>query len=130
MRIRVTGNAGPLGLALVAALTSEHDVRWAPTSLPQAKPEGVTLLEGDLRDWRFAERLVEGCQALVHLAPLDPGPAEDAFGLQRLDRATRGTHTLLKEAAGAGTVRVVLGSSLDLFSRLPATWRVSESWRP
>src|SRR5437588_12894086 len=125
MRIAVTGNAGPLGLALVAALTSEHEVRWAPTSLPQAKPEGVTLLEGDLREGEFAERLMEGCQALVHLAPLDPSPGEDAFGLQRLDRATRGTHTLLQAAARAGAERIVLGSSLDLFSRLPAGWRVS-----
>jgi nucleoside-diphosphate-sugar epimerase len=130
MRIAVTGDAGPLGRALVATLAGEHEVRWVPGSARSAVPERVSVVEGDLRDAEFAAQLVEGVEAVVHLAPLDPAPGHDPIGISRIDRATQGTHALLQAAARAGAVRVVLGSTLDLFDCFPTAWRVTEAWRP
>jgi nucleoside-diphosphate-sugar epimerase len=148
MRVAVTGDAGALGRELVAALSSDHEVRWAPTvgqavslpvggagrlsacPTPGARPERVTVLEGDPRDPSFAAQVVDGVEALVHLGALDPAPGKDSTGIEQIDRATRGTHALVQAATKAGARRVVLGGSLDLFATLSPTWRVSETWRP
>jgi nucleoside-diphosphate-sugar epimerase len=131
MRVSVTGDAGLLGPALIETLLGEHEVRWAPTAGgPRSAHPRLAVLEGDPRDAAFAERVVDGAEALIHLAPLDPAPESDPEGIERLDRATRGTHALVQAAVRAGAGRIVIGSSLDLFARLPAAWRINEAWRP
>jgi nucleoside-diphosphate-sugar epimerase len=64
---------------------------------------------------------------VLHLAPLGAARREP---LAALDAATRGTFVLLNAALDAGVPRAILGSSLDLFDRLPAHWDVTERWRP
>jgi nucleoside-diphosphate-sugar epimerase len=116
MKIAITGGRSLLGTALAGALASEHEVAVAPP--------------GDLRDEAFAKQVVEGAQALIHLAPLYPDLPAGANEREVLDRATRGTYVLLNAALGAGIRRIVLGSTLALMERYPASWRVAESWQP
>src|SRR4051812_48839181 len=116
MTIAITGGRSLLGRALAQALASNHEVRVAP--------------EGDLREEEFAKQLVESTDTLIHLAPLYPDLPAGASEREELDQATRGTYVLLKAAVAAGVRRIVLGSTLALFERYPATWRVGESWQP
>jgi nucleoside-diphosphate-sugar epimerase len=114
MRVVITGQ-GLLPEALLAALRPEHE---------------VVAATGDLRREDVAQQLVAGADALVHLAPVAAEPAGDVSDAERLDRATRGTYVLLQAAVAAGVRRVVLGSTLALFDRYPASWAVSETWQP
>ena len=116
MKITLTGGRSLLGGVLAQALASDgqHEVVLAP--------------EGDLRDEAFAQRVVRVAEALIHLAPLHPDAV--ASDQDEIDQATRGTYVLLNAALEAGVTRVVLGSTLDLFERYPATWNVGESWQP
>src|SRR6266545_989412 len=114
MKIALTGGRSLLGGVLAQSLAAEHEVVLVP--------------EGDLRDEAFAQRAVRGAEALVHLAPLYPDHTESER--ETLDRAARGTYVLLNAAVDAGVKRVVLGGTLDLFERYPASWNVAESWQP
>ena len=88
------------------------------------------VAEGDLRDEAFAKQAVQGAEALIHLAPLDPDLPADVPAQERLDAAGRGTYVLLNAALDAGVWRVVLGSTLAIMERYPASWAVNESWQP
>jgi nucleoside-diphosphate-sugar epimerase len=116
MRIALTGGRSLLGRALAEALRGDHEVAAAP--------------EGDLRDAVFARQVVTGVEALIHLAPIAPDLPAGAREGEILDRATRGTYVLLQAAAAAGVRRIVLGSTLAMMERYPASWRVAESWQP
>lgn len=114
MRVVVTGQ-GLLPEALVRALQGEHE---------------VIVAAGDVRDEDVAKDTIAGAEALFHLAPVAPGPAEEGSASERIDHVTRGTFVLLRAAVAAGVRRVVLGSTLSLFERYPASWAVSETWQP
>src|SRR6266542_690729 len=116
MKIAITGGRSALGRALAQALGGEHEVRVAP--------------EGDLRDEAFAKQIVEGANALIHLAALYPDLPPNASEREVLDLATQGTYALVGASVTAGAQRIVLGSTLALFERYPATWRAEESWQP
>jgi len=115
MRIAITGSESLLGTALAAALRASH---------------AVVALAGDLRDETAARQVVDGADALIHLAPIAPDLPAGAADQELLDLATRGTYVLLQAAVAAGVRRVVLGSTLALMERYPASWAVSETWRP
>lgn len=116
MKVALTGGHSPLGVALRAALGGTHEVAVAGA--------------GDLRDEEFAKGVVDGADALIHLAPLYPDLPAGAGEREALDGATRGTYVLLHAAVASGVRRVVLGSSLDLFERYPGSWAVGEAWQP
>lgn len=109
MRVAITGSGSMVGGAVVAALAGEHEVR---------------AIDSDPRD---DAAVTEGADALIHLDPITP---RDGSEHEILDRATRGTYVLMRAAIGAGVRRVIVGSSLSLLDRYPASWAVSETWRP
>lgn len=114
MKVAITGE-GLLPTALAAAWRGEHE---------------VVVLGGDLREPDQTGSHLAGVEALVHLAPVAPNRMAQTSEDTRLDSATRGTYALLRGAVQAGVRRVVLGSSLDVFARYPASWAVAETWRP
>jgi nucleoside-diphosphate-sugar epimerase len=136
MRILITGGASALAQALAAALSHEHSIRLVDAGQPAADvsrssaPPGSEFLRGDLRDPQFAEQIVAGTEAILHLAPLWPGLAPETADAEMLDHASRGTYVLLTAAVGAGVRRGVLASTLDLFAEYPSAWRVGEGWKP
>jgi nucleoside-diphosphate-sugar epimerase len=90
----------------------------------------VEVYEGDLRDPSAVLTAVQGVDAILHLAPVgifDPIQVDEQTAL---DLATRGTFVLMNAAREAGVPHVVVASTLSLFDRLPAQWRVNEAWRP
>jgi nucleoside-diphosphate-sugar epimerase len=114
MRIAITGSESVLAGALSVALSGENEV----VSLP-----------ADPRDRVAASDLLAGVDSLIHLDPIAPAP-DDSTDQDLLDRAGRGTYVLLTAAVEHRVRRVVLGSSLSLLERYPASWAVSETWRP
>jgi len=112
MRILLTDDQSPLGRALAQTLSASHDVRILP----------------DPRDRVATGETLAGCDAAIHLSlpPDGDDPASDA-----LDRATRGTYTLLTALdPPAALPRLILVSSLRPFARYAADWAVDEQWAP
>lgn len=127
MHLLITGGDSRLARAVIAALPEETRVRLLDTRFTASFPGLPDAREGDLRDREFVTAALEGVDTVLHLAPLFP-PVSDE--LEVLDLATRGTYVLTTAAAEAGVQRFVVGSTLALFDRLPAHWKVEERWRP
>ena len=121
LRIALTGTTGFFGRSVAAAaLAAGHSVRGLVLPGEVSPLPAVQVVEGQLGD-PSVERLVDGCDVLIHLA---------ALGVQRRDRDwTRMTLVnavhplaLLDAAAAAGVRQVVLAGSCLEYSghgRLP-----------
>lgn len=109
MTVFLAGATGVLGRALVPRLVARgHRVRAIARRRPLTRlPEGVELIEADLlaADLR---RLVDGCDAVIHIAtaipsdPSTPGAWDDNARLR-----TSGTRRLLAAALACGASRYV-----------------------
>jgi nucleoside-diphosphate-sugar epimerase len=130
MRLLITGGNSRFARSLTTALSQEHAVRLLDTQFADPVPERVELHPGDLREPSVVTIAMAGVEAVLHLDPLSLSYASDTDEITALDRATRGSYVLMNAAREAKVGRVILGSSLDLFDRLPAHWRVNEVWRP
>ena len=126
MRVLVTGGAGYVGTAVVAALLKRGDQVTVLDRLvfgcPYAAPRlGLEVWQGDVRDDTALDALVPGHDAVVHLAfasndplyELDPRTA-DAINLAP-------TRSLLQRASRAGVRRFVFLSSCSVYGRALAT---------
>lgn len=109
MTIAVTGGTGFVGQALLdAALAQGRDVQ-ALARRPQDKRKGVKWIAGDLGDKRALKKLVQGVEAVIHVAGVvnAPDPAEFEKG------NVAGTLALIEAAIAAGVPRFVFVSSLS-----------------
>ncbi len=127
MKLLITGGDGRLAHAIANALSPEIAIRLVDFAFTAPLPTGVESLAGDICQPEFAKQAVEGCDTLLHLAPITL-PNQDE--LTQLEIATRGTYVLFKEATDAGIRHFLTGSTLELFDRLPAHWYIDEDWRP
>jgi nucleoside-diphosphate-sugar epimerase len=127
MRLTITGADSLLGRAVIASLAGTHTIRAVDLRFGAPLPPNVEAEAGDLRDRDFATRVTDGANAVLHLAPLSPGGLDEAAAI---DAFTRGSFNLADMAIEQGVRRFLLGSTLALFDRLPAEWRVDENWRP
>ena len=143
MAVLVTGGTGFLGASVVPRLLSAGcrvavvgaDPGWREP-LRRAIREGVVELVQEPEWWRpdaarRVARRAAGTEQLVHLAsaPVPPGE-RTATGAARHHVAVDVAGTLeLLAALGTGLGHVVLGSSVEVYGRAPAT-PVDESMRP
>lgn len=130
MTILITGGDSALARTLAAALTAEGPVRLIDQGFTTPLLEGAAQVTGDLRDPEAARAAVAGVGVVVHLAPYLVGRERDEDAATALDETTRGSFVLFNAARAAGVERFILFSTLDLFDRMPAQWRVNEGWRP
>lgn len=127
MRVLVTGADSRLARAIMTALSGSASIVATDVGFTELLPFGVEFHEGDLCDGELVGALLDGADTVLHLAPLRSIGGDD---LVDLDEATRGTYTLVTSALDKGIRKLVIGSTLDLFDRLPALWGVNEMWRP
>ena len=123
MRILITGSHSLLGGALANAFARDHSVETMDLLAKGDGPEPTHV--GDPRDRDFAAQATAGCDVVIHslsMVNADDPPHEV------LDAAARQTYNLLTTAASAS--RFILLSSLRMFERYPAEWRISEWWAP
>lgn len=106
----ITGAAGRIGGAMVEGLAHRWDVR--ATDLPGRGAEPL-----DVTDLDACTRAFDGVDAVVHLAA-DPDP-EAVWG-SLLPANVVGAWTVAAAAVAAGVRRLVLASSLQAMSAVPA----------
>ena len=108
MIVAITGGTGFVGSRLLElALERGHQVR-ALTRRPQPPRDGIDWIEGSLHDRGALERLVQGSDAIVHVAGVINAPDVAAFDVGNV----QGTLSMLAAATASGTRRFVHVSSL------------------
>jgi nucleoside-diphosphate-sugar epimerase len=107
MKLALTGATGFIGGRLLAlALAGGHEV-VALTRRSQGERRGVTWVQGALDDRQVLQRLVDGADAVIHLAGVISGTKAD-FEAGNVG----GTLNLLAATTSAGLRRFVMVSSL------------------
>src|SRR4051794_14441885 len=108
MRLAMTGGTGFVGAHLVdSALAAGHQVK-ALTRRDQPARDGLTWVPGDLQDRDALEKLVDGADAVIHVAGVISAPTAAAFELGNV----AGTLAMLAAATAGGVRRFVHVSSL------------------
>lgn len=106
--VAVTGATGFVGSTLLKAATGQGLSVRALTRRPQPEMAGVTWVEGALDKPESLMRLVEGCDAVVHVAGVVNAPTREGFELANI----RGTQAIVSATKAAGVQRLVHVSSL------------------
>lgn len=127
MKLAITGGTGFVGRHLISlALSKKHEVR-ALARTPQPAMAGVEWIEGAIDPARNLDRLVEGADAVIHVAGAINAPDRAGFAACNID----GTAAMLTAAQTAAVSRFVHVSSLA--AREPALsdygWSKAESER-
>lgn len=109
MTIAVTGGTGFVGQSLLDGLVGQgRDVR-ALARRTQENRQNVKWIAGDLADQPALARLVDGTEAVIHVAGVTTAP--DAAGFEAGNVA--GTLAVIEAAIAAGVPRFVFVSSLS-----------------
>ena len=108
MRVLVTGGAGFVGSHLLAAATEEGHEARALARRPQDERQGVTWIEGALDRPERLEQLLDGTEAVVHVAGVINAPDAAAFEAGNV----AGTAAVIAAAKRTGTRRFIHVSSL------------------
>jgi nucleoside-diphosphate-sugar epimerase len=124
VRVAVTGGAGYVGCALVQELRADgHEVvildsllhgQRGPAELLER--EGATLLVGDVRDADARARLLDGADALVHLAAIVGDPACAQVPELSEDINVNASRALIADASGVR--RLVFASTCSNYGRM------------
>jgi nucleoside-diphosphate-sugar epimerase len=127
VRILITGADQPLGRLAAESLSTEHTLTL--TGLSPVEPDG-DYLQADLREPDHVAPLVQGIDAILHLAPhAKPETPDWRAENAALDHAGRGTYVLLQETVKAGVQRIILASRLELMAAWPENYVVDETWK-
>lgn len=106
--IAVTGATGFVGSTLLDAAAEQGINVRALTRRPQPERPGVTWIDGALDRPDSLSRLVEGSDAVIHVAGVVNAPSREGFELGNI----RGTEAIIAAAKAAGVTRFVHVSSL------------------
>lgn len=125
MHVLVTGGGGYLGSCAVSELLDKgHEVRvfdrfcYGREALSdlEARP-GCEIIDGDVRRLQETPGLLDGIDAVIHLASLSNDPSCDLDTEMALDVNVESTLELARLAAHAGVRRFVLSSSCTVYGR-------------
>ena len=113
MRIALTGATGYTGGRLLARLRADaHQVAALARRVPADGPAGVRWVEGDLRDAAALGRLVDGADAVVHVAAVYRTAGHPDAYYREVN--VGGTERLLEASARAGVRRFVHTSTVGV----------------
>ena len=108
MRLAITGGTGFVGSHVIdAALAAGHQVQ-ALTRREQPQRDGLTWVAGDLASRDALKRLVEGADAVIHVAGTISARTAEGFEAGNVT----GTLAMLAAATAGGLRRFVHVSSL------------------
>jgi uncharacterized protein YbjT (DUF2867 family) len=109
MKIAITGGTGFVGQALIDRADADGVLVQALARKPQAGRDGIEWIAGDLADRIALARLVEGVEAVIHVAGLTNAPNPAAFEAANV----AGTLAVIEAMHAAGVPRLVFVSSLS-----------------
>ncbi|MCW1430539.1 NAD-dependent epimerase/dehydratase family protein [Novosphingobium sp. JCM 18896] len=109
MTIAVTGGTGFVGQALIEQARAQGVVVQALARKPQERRNGVDWIKGDLGDRRALAKLVEGVEAVIHVAGLTTAHSPAEFE----EANVAGTLAVIEAAHAAGVQRLIFVSSLS-----------------
>lgn len=126
MKVLITGGMGFIGGKLARRLLGQgHEVRILDNLSPQihgenarpTPPDGAEFVQLDVRDLAQRPELVDGCDAVAHLAA-ETGTAQSMYEVRRyVDVNEGGTAALIEAIAHCGQRprRIVLASSRSVY---------------
>lgn len=109
MTIAVTGGTGFVGQALIEQARAQGVVVQALARKPQTRRNGVDWVKGDLGDRRALAKLVDGVEAVIHVAGLTTAHSPAEFE----EANVAGTLAVIEAAHAAGVQRLIFVSSLS-----------------
>src|SRR3954465_5032303 len=121
----VTGGAGFIGSHLTEELVRRgHRVRVADSLVTGKRSNldhigGVEFLEGDLADFAFAKKAVEGCQFVLHQAAIPSVPRSVQDPITSNIANVDATLNVLVAARDAGVKRLVFAASSSAYGDTP-----------
>ena len=129
MNILITSAASDLAQGLANALSGEHQIRL--TDLIDVETD-FEFVRSDLGHDEETNKLVQGMEAIVHLAQVPPTVLSESNQPenQEIDFQTRCTYNLLMAASEEKVPRAIYASTLHLFDPHDEDWTVTEVWRP
>ena len=129
MNVLITSAGSELARRLAAAAAESHTLRL--TELEPVNTE-FEFVQSALGHDESTDELVEGMDAIVHIAEIPPNllAAADQPENFEIDYQTRCTYNLMMAAAAADVKHFIYASTLRLFEQHSADWTVSENWRP
>ncbi len=132
----VTGGAGFIGSHVVETLLESGKRVKILDNFFTGKREnleairsGVELIEGDVRDSAICQEVIEGVEAVIHLAALHEVVRSVECPMETHEVNVTGTLNLLLAAHGAGVKKFVFASSSAVYGENPVIPRV-ESMLP
>jgi nucleoside-diphosphate-sugar epimerase len=129
MNVLITSAATDLAQALATTLSSEHQIRL--TDLIDVQTE-FEFVKSDLGHEEATNQLVQGMDAVIHLAQLPPALLDRSTDPENVEIGflTRCTYNLLWAAAEEKVPHAIFASTLRLMDAYDENWTVSEKWRP
>src|SRR3954466_8940190 len=121
----VTGGAGFIGSHLTEELVRRgHRVRVADSLVTGKRSNldhipGVEFLEGDLADFAFATKAVEGCQFVLHQAAIPSVPRSVQDPITSNTANVDATLNVLVASRDAGVKRLVFAASSSAYGDTP-----------
>ena len=126
MTVAVTGGAGYIGAMLAdELLDAGHRVRVLDALIhgqddiaAELEAKGVEIVRADIRDADARRRLVDGAEAVVHLAAIvgDPACAQDPALSDEVN--VQGSRMLVDDARAAGVSQFIFASTCSNYGRM------------
>jgi nucleoside-diphosphate-sugar epimerase len=127
----VTGGAGFIGSSLVRALVARGEsVRvidnFATGREMNLEPvlADIQLVRGDIRDEKVVEKVMAGCEFVLHQAALPSVPRSVEYPVEFNDVNVNGTLNVLQAARKTGVKRVVFAASSSAYGETPTLPKV------
>ena len=127
MRVLVTGAGGFIGSHLTETLlkkgyevraftyyNSMNSAEWIDTFDEQTRQK-IDIVAGDVRDLSFVQRVMENCDAVLHLAALIGIPYSYSNPESYIDTNVKGTMNIMEAARMHGVKRVVHTSTSEVY---------------
>lgn len=132
-RVCLTGGAGFIGSHVARALLAGGvEVRILDnlsTGRRENVPPGAELITGDILDPGAADRAVDGCDALLHLAARVAIRSSFEFAVEDTMANVVGTAAMIRAAIRAGSVRrIVSTSSMAVYADAPSAEPIDETY--
>lgn len=124
MKVVVTGGAGFIGGNLCRTLARAHQVTVLDDLSSGQRDnlaglDAVELVEGSILDERALDRVLQGCEAVVHLAARPSVPRSIAEPVAAHEVNATGTLRVLEAARRAGNPHVIVASSSSVYGANP-----------